>query len=79
MNIKRFFKQLITMPWSPEGRKIRIEHLMESTGEERDICAAIIYLRDTLLHRNLSEDEMKDFERIGESLKKGEIILPVDR
>ena len=42
MNIKRFFRQFVTLPDSSSGRKMRIEQLMETTGEERDVCAAVI-------------------------------------
>lgn len=78
MNIKRLLKHLFTSPWSPRGRGMRIEKLMRGTGEERDICAAIVYYRDA--SRNLlTGEELKDFYRIGDRLVRGEIILPVDK
>lgn len=58
---------------------MRIKQLMESMGEERDVCAAIIYSRDVALQRGLSDDEVKDFERIGRRLENKEIAMPADR
>jgi hypothetical protein len=79
MNVKRFFKQFVTLPDSPSGRKMRIEQLMESTGAERDICAAIVYARDVLLNRPFSDEEAKDAGRIRVRLENGEITLLADR
>jgi len=76
--IKRLLKHLFTLPWSREGRRIRIERLMTSLGEERDICAAIVYSRDG--PRNfLSKEEWQDFDRIKNRLVSGEITMPADR
>jgi hypothetical protein len=79
MNIKRLLEQLVTLPWSERGRQIRIDQLMESTGEERDICAAIIYARDASLGRPLTCSENIDADRIRKRLEMREIILPADR
>jgi len=79
MNVKRLFKQLVTTPWSEKGRQMRIEQLMESIGEERDVCAAIIYARDASLGRSFSGNEAKDADRIAARLEGREIILPADR
>lgn len=75
----RYFRQLVTLPWSPRGRTLRIERLMESTGEERDICAAIVYSQNLSLGRSLLGEEVDDAGRIARRLERGEITLPVDR
>jgi hypothetical protein len=79
MNVKRLLKQLVTTPWSERGRQMRIEQLMESIGEERDVCAAIIYARDASLGRSFSYSETIDADRIRVRLERREIILPTDR
>jgi len=79
MSIKRLLKQLVTTPWSERGRQMRIEQLMESIGEERDVCAAIIYARDASLGRSFTYSESIDAGRIRTRLEKGEITLPTDR
>jgi len=79
MSIKRFFKQFVTLPDSPSGRKLRIEQLIETTGEERDVCATIVYARDSLLGRCFSEEEAKDADRVRVRLENGEITLPAMR
>ena len=79
MNIKRLLKQLVTTPWSERGRQMRIDQLMESTGEERDVCAAIVYARDAALGREFSDQEAKDADRIAARLESREIILPADK
>jgi len=76
--IKRLLKYLFTLPWSREGRRMRIERLMKSTGEERDICAAIVYVRDGPRHF-LSEEEWEDFDRIMNRVVRNEITMPADR
>ena len=76
--IKWLLKHLFTLPWSCEGRLMRVERLMKSTGEERDICAAIVYTRDAL-RGFLSEEEWKDFDRIENRLIRGEVTMPADR
>lgn len=66
-------------PKSPRGRKVRIDRLVSSLGEERDVCAAIVYTRDAQDNYQLSDEELADFTRIGDRLKNGEITLPADR
>jgi len=72
-------KHLVTTPWSPGGRKMRIEKLMGTLGEERDICAAIVYHRDLDLGRWIAEEEYEDFKRICGRLERNEITLPADK
>ena len=78
VKIRQSLKRLFTLPWSCEGRRVRIERLMRVTGEERDICAAIVYVRDAP-RGFLSEGEWEDFDRIKNRLVKGEITMPADR
>jgi hypothetical protein len=79
MNVGRFFKQLVTLPWSESGRRMRIDKLIEETGEERDVCAAIIYARDQSLGREFSCSESADAQRIVKRLENKEITLPAGR
>jgi len=79
IKVRRLLKHLFTLPWSREGRRMRIERLMELIGEERDICAAIIYGRDFAKGFRPSEWEYNDFKRICQRVEKGEIIMPADR
>ena len=58
---------------------MRIEELMERTGEERDVCAAIVYTRDRALGREFSYSESVDAQRIAKRLEDKEITLPADR
>jgi len=76
--IKWWLKHLCTLPWSREGRRMRIEKLMRDTGEERDVCAAIVYARDAP-RGLLSEEEWKDADRIRNRLIKDEMTMPADR
>ena len=71
----KLLEHLFTLPWTPKGRKMRIEHLMKTTSYERDVCAAVIYTRDAALGRNLSSDETADANRVRRRLEKGEIVL----
>lgn len=79
MNIKLLLRHLYTLPWSPRGRKMRIEKLMRDLGEERDICAAIVYTRDATWSIWLSEEEKQDALRIKDRLIRGKITMPADR
>ena len=79
MNVRRFLRQLVTLPWSESGRRIRIEELMERTGEERDVCAAIVYARDRALGRGFSYSESVDAQRLAKRLENEEITLPAGR
>lgn len=76
MHIKQLLKHLYTLPWTPGGRRMRIGRLMNKEGLERDVAAAIVYYRDSTL---LSNDELKDFNRICDRLKKGNLTMPADK
>lgn len=77
--IKWLLRHLFNLPWSSGGRIMRIERLMETTGEERDVCAAVVYTRDAARGFGLSDKEWEDFERIGRRLVNGEIVMPADQ
>ena len=72
---------LFTNPTSPEGRKMRIEYLMKSTGYDRDVCAGIIYARDRAEKDkpNFSHDEELDALRIRALLQGGVLNMPADK
>jgi len=74
-----YLKHLFTLPWSPRGRRMRIEKLMRHMGEDRDTCAAVIYARDSMLGRRFSDEEVRDASRLQKLLEQREITLPIDR
>lgn len=77
--ILRLLQHLYTLPWSPRGRKMRIEKLMKDTGEDRDVCALIVYSRDVMRGIELSDEEGRDALRLRRLLEAGRITLPADR
>lgn len=72
-------KHLYTLPWSPRGRKMRIEKLMRNTGEDREVCALIVYSRDAIRGIELSNEEGRDALRLWGLLEQGEITMPANR
>lgn len=74
-----YLRHLYSLPWSPRGRRLRIERLMVETGEGRDVCAAIIYGRDSMRGIELSDEEGRDALRIRRLLEQGKITLPADK
>lgn len=74
-----YLKLLYTLPWSPRGRKMRVEKLMRNTREDRDVCAAIVYARDSMQGIELSDEEGRDALRIRKLIEQKKITLPADR
>ena len=80
MNILTWIVWLFYPPCTPSGRTKRIERLMKTSNEPRDVCAAIVYTRDA---RNFSftftAEERQDAQRIFVLVTEGTIRLPADR
>jgi hypothetical protein len=66
-------------PGTPLARERRIAHLSQNKRLSRDQAAAVVYTRDVLfMNRKLSKQEYADYQRIGDLVKRGEIIMPAD-
>ena len=72
-------KHLYVLPRSSEGRKMRIEKLIKDTGEDRDVCAAVVYSRDVMRGIELSDEEGRDALRLRKLLELGKLTMPADR
>jgi hypothetical protein len=64
-----------TKPNSPQGRRIRIDHLMKSAHLSYDEAAAFVYGRDTLLGRWLDDNEIADAARITKLIEGHKLVL----
>lgn len=67
-------------PCTPKGREQRINHLMEETGEVREVCAAVIYSRDAKrVPFTFTDDEKKETTKLLYMLEHNRIRMPADR
>lgn len=65
---------------TPRGRQKRIEHLMNETGEIREVCATVIYARDAKrVAFSFTDDEKAEATRLLHMLENNRIRMPVDR
>lgn len=81
MNILTALMYVIYSPCTPLGRRNRIKHLQEDTGEQRDFCAAVVYSRDSARHMGFTftDAEKEDAVRIASLLEQGRIRCPSER
>ena len=54
----------LTLPWTPRGRQLRIEHVMEVTGGDRAYCTYIVYMRDLARGYKLTALELEELDKI---------------
>ncbi len=77
----RFLMYLVYSPCTPWGRVNRIEHLMNDIGENREVCATIVYSRDLDRHLGFTftSKERKEALHLLALLDSGHIRMPADR
>jgi len=78
--ILRWVCWLVYLPCSPYGRRKRIAHLMETTGEIREVCAIVVYARDAARAPfTFTDAERVEVERLAQLLESGRVRMPADR